>query len=82
MHGFEIHLLDILESIDAVVDITKDLTFESYYADFKTRRAVERCVEIISEATRHIPSFPATRGERSPRLATCSGTNMMASTTF
>jgi len=74
--------LIFLKSIDAVVDITKDLTFESYYADFKTRRAVERRVEIISEATRHIPSFPATRGERSPRLATCSGTNIMASTTF
>jgi uncharacterized protein with HEPN domain len=51
-----IRLLDILESIDAVADITNGLTFESYSDDYKTRRAVERCVEVISEATRHLPS--------------------------
>lgn len=32
-----------------------DLTFDQYFADRKTQRAVERCIEVISEASRHIP---------------------------
>jgi uncharacterized protein with HEPN domain len=51
-----VRLLDIVETIDAVADIVKGLDFESYSMDFKTRRAVERCVEMISEATRHVPA--------------------------
>jgi uncharacterized protein with HEPN domain len=40
------------------------LDLHAYSEDYKTRRAVERCVEMISEATRHIPErwkseFPA-----------------------
>jgi uncharacterized protein with HEPN domain len=59
-----IRLLDILETVDAVAAITAGLDFRSYSADYKTRRAVERCVEVISEATRHLPlawksDFPA-----------------------
>jgi uncharacterized protein with HEPN domain len=49
-----VRLVDIIETIDAVADIAKGLDFESYSMDFKTRRAVERCGEVISEATRHL----------------------------
>jgi uncharacterized protein with HEPN domain len=31
------------------------MTFEEYSSDRKTQRAVERCIEVISEASRHIP---------------------------
>ena len=31
------------------------MTFEQYSSDQKTQRAVERCIEVISEASRHIP---------------------------
>lgn len=31
------------------------MTFEQYQADRKTQRAVERCIEVISEASRHLP---------------------------
>jgi uncharacterized protein with HEPN domain len=34
---------------------TEGITFEEYRNDAKTRFAVERCVEIISEATRRMP---------------------------
>jgi len=53
---FRTRLFDILEAIDAVAEIVTGFDLLSYSADYKARRAVERCVEIISEATRHIPS--------------------------
>lgn len=49
-------LRDILDTIDAVADMIDGLDFGAYRAEFRTRRAVERCLEIISEASRHIPS--------------------------
>jgi uncharacterized protein with HEPN domain len=51
-----VRLSDILENIDAVADIIEDVDLGTYRQDLKLRRAVERCVEIISEASRHIPS--------------------------
>ena len=50
-----IHLEDILETLDGAQDIMKDVSFEAYKSNFERRRALERCVEIISEASRHIP---------------------------
>ena len=50
-----IHLEDILETLDGAQDIMKDVSFEAYKSNFEKRRALERCVEIISEASRHIP---------------------------
>ena len=52
--------LDIVveEMIDYIAQArtyAADLTFEQYFADRKTQRAVERCIEVISEASRHIP---------------------------
>lgn len=48
-------LNDMLAMIDAVADMTESLDLAAYKADLKTRLAVERCVEIVSEASRHIP---------------------------
>jgi uncharacterized protein with HEPN domain len=50
-----VRLSDILENIDAVAEMIEDVEFGAYRRDIKLRRAVERCAEIISEASRHIP---------------------------
>jgi uncharacterized protein with HEPN domain len=50
-----VRLSDILENIDAVTEMIEGVEVDSYRRDLKLRRAVERCVEIISEASRHIP---------------------------
>jgi uncharacterized protein with HEPN domain len=44
------HLCDILESIEHVEMFLDGLDFESYAADLKTRSAVERQLQIITEA--------------------------------
>jgi uncharacterized protein with HEPN domain len=51
-----VRLRDMLEAIDGVIEMTAGVGFAGYQDDFKLRKAVERCVEIISEASRHIPS--------------------------
>jgi uncharacterized protein with HEPN domain len=50
-----IRLRDILDNIDAVAEMIEGVDLAAYRADLKLRRAIERCVEIISEASRHIP---------------------------
>lgn len=48
-------LEQMLEAIGDIEQITAGRSFESYAADRPTRRAVERCIEIISEASRRLP---------------------------
>jgi uncharacterized protein with HEPN domain len=50
-----VRLSDILDNIDAVADMIEGVELGAYRRDVKLRRAIERCVEIISEASRHIP---------------------------
>jgi uncharacterized protein with HEPN domain len=50
-----VRLRDILDNIDAVAEMMVGVDLATYRRDIKLRRAVERCVEIISEASRHIP---------------------------
>jgi uncharacterized protein with HEPN domain len=50
-----IRLSDIRDNIDAVAEMIQGVDFAGYRTDVKLRRAVERYVEIISEASRHIP---------------------------
>ena len=45
----------MLENIDAVAEMMAGVDFAAYRRDFKLRRAVERCVEIVSEASKGIP---------------------------
>jgi uncharacterized protein with HEPN domain len=71
-----VRLNDILENIDAVADMIDGVDLGSYRKDFKLSRAVERCVEIISEAQCHIPAtlkndFPSSPGRRLPASGTC-----------
>lgn len=47
-------LWDMLDAARTVVEFTAGLDFEHYAADRKTRNAVERNLEIIGEAARHV----------------------------
>jgi uncharacterized protein with HEPN domain len=51
-----IRVHDILEAIDGAKEILDGRDFADYQKSFPARKGVERCVEIISEASRHIPS--------------------------
>jgi uncharacterized protein with HEPN domain len=44
------HLTDIRESIENIDTFLKGMGFDAYRADLKTRSAVERQLQIISEA--------------------------------
>ncbi len=44
------HLRDILEAIDLIELFLRDMTFESYQTDLKTKSAVERQIQIMTEA--------------------------------
>ena len=47
---------DILEAIQGVETIVRGMDLDGYKANFIARRAVERCIEIVSEASRHLPA--------------------------
>ena len=71
---------ELLDYIEQACTYTHDMTFEQYAFDRKTQRAVERCMEVISEASRHIPDAikgdtPRSRGVTWPPSAMCFATN-------
>ena len=47
-------LRDILEAVDHVAEMLSGMDEAGFEADRRTRLAVERSIEIISEASRHI----------------------------
>lgn len=52
-----VRITDMLDAIATTEDLIGGLTFETYtsLALRGQRRGVERCIEIVSEASRHIP---------------------------
>lgn len=48
-------LRHILEAIADVQAYTAGRSYDDYLADDMRRQAVERCLEIVSEASRHVP---------------------------
>ena len=52
--GHAIH--DILEAIERVDEVTRGKTFEEFESSWQLRWLVQRALEIISEASRAIPS--------------------------
>ena len=48
-------LEQMLEAIIDIEQITAGRSSEAYAADRTARRAVERCIEIVSEASRRLP---------------------------
>ena len=51
-----VYLQDILESIDLIETYTEDLTRSGFLASREKQDAVIRRLEIIGEATRHLPA--------------------------
>lgn len=49
-------LQDMLVMIDAAAELIEGCDFAAYRSDLKRKLAIERCVEIVSEASRHIPA--------------------------
>ncbi|MGH6903789.1 MAG: HepT-like ribonuclease domain-containing protein [Geminicoccaceae bacterium] len=53
--GIVARIQDMLDTIDELERATADKTFEDFQRDWLLRQAAERGVEIISEASRHLP---------------------------
>jgi uncharacterized protein with HEPN domain len=49
-------LRHMLEAITRIETLTADRTFDDYAADWVARDAIERNLERVSEASRHVPS--------------------------
>lgn len=54
--NWKLYIEDILESINLIDEYTKNYTFDDFVKDRKTIDAVLRNLEIIGEASKHIPS--------------------------
>lgn len=51
-----IRLMDMLENVDAAIEMIDGVDLGTYRRNLALRRAIERCIEIISEASRHVPT--------------------------
>lgn len=54
--GSLLYLRHMLENIERIRGWTDGLAMENYRGDVMLRDAVERCLERISEASRHLPA--------------------------
>ncbi len=52
---YEDYLRDLLDAVEKIQDLIKDLDFKNFKNDDKTKFAVIRALEIIGEAAKHIP---------------------------
>ena len=50
----ETHLSDIVESIDRIAAFLADMDFDAYRTDLKTKSAVERQMQVITEAAKRL----------------------------
>jgi uncharacterized protein with HEPN domain len=50
-----LRLTDIRAAITGIDDLVRGVAYDAFVQNWGTQRAVERGLEIISEATRHIP---------------------------
>ena len=46
---------DVASNIKSILEFTEGMNYETFSADLKTQYAVDRCFEIIGEATRQLP---------------------------
>lgn len=53
--GILARIQDMLEVVDELERVTAGKTFEDFQRDWLLRKGAERGVEIISEASRHLP---------------------------
>jgi uncharacterized protein with HEPN domain len=52
---YRLYLDDIVESIDRIVDYTRELTEDEFCRRQQVQDAVLRRIEIIGEAVKHLP---------------------------
>ncbi len=50
-----LYLKDIIENMERAEEFIKGMSYDDFVKDTKTNFAVLRCIEIIGEATKHIP---------------------------
>jgi uncharacterized protein with HEPN domain len=48
-------IADVVSNIKSILDFTNEMSYEMFTDDLKTQYAVDRCFEIIGEATRQLP---------------------------
>ena len=53
--SIRLRLNDIIRAIDGAEETIAGIRFETFQEVYHMSRTVERCIEIVSEATRHIP---------------------------
>ena len=53
--SFILRLRDIVEAIERIRGVLGEISLETFEADWQSQWLVERGVEIISEASRHLP---------------------------
>lgn len=53
----EVILVQMAEATRNMRSFAEGMSFEDYQRDAKTRLAVERCIEIVSEAARRLPTL-------------------------
>jgi len=51
-----LYIKDILENMNKAVEFAGDINLEEFKNDEKTSYAIVRCIEIIGEATKQVPS--------------------------
>jgi len=71
-------LWDMLDAARAIVEFTEGLQFESFLEDRKTRNAVERNLEIIGEAARHVSEATRARHPKIPWVSIIGLRNIVA----
>ena len=54
--SIRLRLNDILRAIDGAAATIGTNDFDSFRAVYHMPRTIERCIEIVSEATRHLPA--------------------------
>ena len=61
-----LRLTDIRAAITGIDDLVAGVAYDAFTQNWGMQRAVERGLEIISEATRHIPDDYKALGPRDP----------------
>ncbi len=61
-----LRLLDIIEAIERVQIVMADLSLDAYETDWQRQWVVERGIEIVSEASRHLSDEIKTRHPEIP----------------
>lgn len=75
---WRIRVEHILSAVEEIFLYTKNLSCDDFLGDDKTKRAVERCFEIIGEAAKHIPADVRDRTAQIPWRRVIAYRNVLA----